>query len=43
MVKLAEISAIEPGTVETGGKMTTAAVWGATATAVVSAPAPAER
>jgi hypothetical protein len=26
MVKLAEISAIEPGTMETGGKMTTAAV-----------------
>jgi hypothetical protein len=43
MVKLAEISPIEPRTVETGRKMSTAAVWRATVTAVVPASAPAER
>jgi len=42
-VQLAEIPPIEPGTMETGRKVTTAAVWRAAATAALAVPAPADR
>jgi hypothetical protein len=41
LVVLAEISPIEPGTMETGRKMTTAAAWRASATAALPVPVPA--
>ena len=42
IVKLAEIPPIEPGTMETGRTMTTAAAWRAAATAALPAPVPAD-
>ena len=43
LVQFAEIPPIEPGTMETGRKMTTAAAWRAAATAALPVPAPADR
>jgi hypothetical protein len=43
LVVLAETPPIEPGTMETGRKMTTAAAWHSAAMAALPAPVPVDR